>query len=232
MYAISKAALGLLTGILLCAMPASAQITSVVDENGKRVFVNDDVAGPRSAGKSSSSVPAVRTASAGQARGTTARSYTREELERMAQAAAERHKVDPVLVRAVIEQESKWDHLAISYKGAQGLMQLMPGKAEELGVRDPFDPEQNLDGGVRYLRALLEKYEGDLDRALAAYNAGSGAVDRSGGVPNYRETKTYVQKITDSYFRPGSGRSAQAISRERQIYRVVDERGRLVFVNE
>jgi len=213
----------LLAGIVFAwAPPASGQIASVVDEDGKLVYVNANPA----------PVPTGRRGASGKARASSARAIPREELERMAREAAERHKVDPVLISALIDAESSWDPQAISSKGAQGLMQLIPETADELGVQDPFDPEQNLDGGVRHLRSLLEKYDGDLDRALAAYNAGAGAVDRAGGVPNYRETRLYVQKITDSYFRPGSGRATRVLSQTRAIYRTVDERGRLVFTNE
>lgn len=218
-----KAAMALLAGILFAwVTPANGQIASVVDADGKVVYVNASPAPARNG----------RRAASGKARASSARAIPREELERMAREAAERHKVDPVLVSALIDAESSWDPQAVSSKGAQGLMQLIPETADELGVQDPFDPEQNLDGGVRHLRSLLEKYDGDLDRALAAYNAGAGAVDRAGGVPNYRETRLYVQKVTDSYFRPGSGRAARVLKQTRAIYRTVDERGRLVFTNE
>ena len=212
-------------------LPAGGQVVAVVDETGKRVFVNAEAPTTRNGRGTRNAMSLARPVSSA-ARASTPSPRTREELERMATETAERHRVDPVLVRAVIEAESNWDPQAVSSKGAQGLMQLVPGTADDLGVRDPFDPGQNLDGGVRYLRTLLEKYDGDLDKALAAYNAGAGAVDRNGGVPNYRETRAYVQKVTDSYFRPGSGRASQAIGRARSIYRVVDERGRLVFTNE
>lgn len=154
------------------------------------------------------------------------------ELERIVQETAVRHRVDPALVRAVIAAESAWKPDAISRKGAQGLMQLVPGTAAELGVSDTFDPVQNVDGGVRYLRKLLERYGGDLDRALAAYNAGPGAVDRARGVPNYPETRAYVQKVTNTYFQPGSARASQALGTSRAIYKIVDERGRVIYVNE
>jgi soluble lytic murein transglycosylase-like protein len=140
--------------------------------------------------------------------------------------------VDPALIRAVIETESNWKTTAVSRKGAQGLMQLVPGTARQLGVYNAFDPKQNLDGGVRYLHTLLERYNGDLDRALAAYNAGPGAVDRARGVPWYRETREYVRKVTDSYFRPGSDRLHHGFGASHPIYRLVDEDGRVVFTNE
>jgi len=112
-------------------------------------------------------------------------------------AAARRHGLDPELVRAVVAVESNFQADAVSPKGAQGLMQLMPATARALGVKDAFDPEQNLDGGTRHLRALLDRYNGDLERALAAYNAGEGAVERHGGVPPYPETRAYVGRVLE-----------------------------------
>lgn len=112
---------------------------------------------------------------------------------------ARKHGLDPALVLAVISVESAFQPAAVSPKGAQGLMQLMPATARELGVTDALDPAQNVDGGVRYLRALVEQYKGDLRLALAAYNAGAGAVKRHGGVPPYRETRDYVEKVLKRY---------------------------------
>ena len=109
--------------------------------------------------------------------------------------AAEHHGVDPELVRAVVRTESAFDPMAVSTAGAQGLMQLMPALAEELGVTDPFDPRQNVFAGVRYLRALLDQYDGDEALALASYNAGPGAVMRYNGVPPYPETEQYIRNI-------------------------------------
>ncbi len=111
---------------------------------------------------------------------------------------ARAHRVPAALVKAVIAAESLFDPSAVSHKGAQGLMQLMPATASELGVADPLEPTQNVQGGVSYLRAMIDRY-GDLTRAVAAYNAGPTAVDRYGGVPPYRETRDYVARVLTYY---------------------------------
>ena len=121
------------------------------------------------------------------------------ELRELATAAARRHGLDPGLVLAVVAVESAFRPEAVSRKGAQGLMQLMPAIAASLGVKDAFDPVENLDGGSRHLGSLLNLYGGDLVSALAAYNAGAGAVARHGGVPPYRETRAYVKKVLERY---------------------------------
>ena len=121
------------------------------------------------------------------------------DLRSLAIAAARRHGLDPELVLAVVGVESAFRPKAVSPKGAQGLMQLMPGTARSLGVADAFDPAQNLDGGVRHLGSLLTLYGGDVSRALAAYNAGEGAVARHGGIPPFKETREYVKKVLQRY---------------------------------
>jgi soluble lytic murein transglycosylase-like protein len=112
-------------------------------------------------------------------------------------AAARRHEVNPDLVAAMVRWESAFDPYAVSHKGARGLMQLMPATARRFGVAedDLFDPERNLEAGVRYLRWLRERFSGDLPRILAAYNAGEGTVERYRGVPPFRETRSYLRRI-------------------------------------
>lgn len=125
----------------------------------------------------------------------------RESLNLMVNGAGQRHQIDPDFIDSVIRAESGFNNRAVSKKGAQGLMQLMPQTASQLGVSNAFDPNANVDGGAKYLRELLEKYNYDVPKALAAYNAGSKRVDRYQGVPPYYETQTYVAKIIRDYNR-------------------------------
>lgn len=113
--------------------------------------------------------------------------------------SAQRHELDPALLTAVVRAESGFDSHALSKAGAMGLMQLMPPTAESLGVSNPYDPEQNVDAGARLLRGYIDQYHGRLDLALAAYNAGPGAVAKYGGVPPYAETRNYVSSILADY---------------------------------
>lgn len=124
---------------------------------------------------------------------------SKPQLLSMISQVAQKHGVDEKLVKAVIKQESGFNPKARSHCGAMGLMQLMPGTAKTLGVTDAYNPVQNVDGGVRHLKWLLSKYNGNVILALAAYNAGSGAVDKYDGVPPYKETQNYVRSILANY---------------------------------
>ncbi len=125
---------------------------------------------------------------------------SQDEIDQAIVMSAARHNVDPNLVRAVVKVESNFNSNAVSRKGAMGLMQLMPSTARSLNVQNPFDPAQNVDAGVRHLKQLLENYGGDVKLTLAAYNAGSGAVARSAGIPRFAETQNYVRRITTLYY--------------------------------
>jgi Transglycosylase SLT domain len=212
---------------------ASAQIARTVDSTGREMFVNVDppVAVKLAAGKSRKTIylPAESTF---MGESHPAMSIDRDGAEKLVRESAERHNVDPALVRAVIQTESNWNPAAYSRKGAGGLMQLIPTTAQRYGANDVFNPQQNIDAGVRHLKGLLERYNGNLELALAAYNAGEGAVDRAHGIPAFRETRNYVQKVQDAYFRPGSGRLESAFSNPRAIHREVDPSGRIIFKND
>jgi soluble lytic murein transglycosylase-like protein len=227
--------------LLLCAIffasaftnSASAQIAKVLDNSGRQFFVNAE---PPLVAKLTATKPRTNiylpAESSFSGRGRPAMEIDRDGVEKLVREASDRHNVDPALVRAVIETESNWNPRAYSHKGAGGLMQLIPTTAQRYGAYDVFNPQQNIDAGVKHLKRLLERYNGNLDLALAAYNAGEGAVDRAHGIPAYRETRNYVQKVQNAYFRPGSGRLADAYTNPHAIHRDVTDSGRVVYTNE
>jgi len=142
---------------------------------------------------------------------------------------AEKYRVDPSLVRAVIAAESNFNASAVSQKGAIGLMQLMPSTALDMGTADPFDPADNIEGGVRYLSALLEKFGGDLELALAAYNAGPANVEKYGSVPPIEETKNYVNRVFSLY--DGARRVPSRPKLGRTIYKMTLEDGTILYTD-
>lgn len=213
----------LMAAISMAATPSRAQIASYVDEHGKLVFINADSPGAHSGSSMSGRPAASRAVWAPE---------PPDRLKRIVEETAERHKVDPALVNAVISTESGWNPQARSRKGAVGLMQLIPGTAQRFGAGNPYDPVQNVEAGTAYLKALLDRYDGDLNLSLAAYNAGEHVVDRTNGVPHIFETQRYVQKVTDAYFRPGSGRNSSPWTAKSPVRREVGANGRVVFTNE
>ena len=234
-------------------------LTAVTDDSGRRVWVNESGPTPAASKPVATSsgqrlvywssrehrykpVPhavmqAARSAAAevntlleNSGYGTASRSrFTAEQVDAAIDQAASRHNLDPNLVRAVVKVESNFNPNAVSRKGAMGLMQLMPSTARQLRVTNPFDPEQNVDAGVRHLKALLENYRGNVPLTLAAYNAGEGAVARSAGIPRIAETQDYVRRITALY-RGGSTSDLQFAPRAAmRVQR--DERGVLYISN-
>jgi len=217
----------------LFAQNGNGHVAAVVDDDGRRFFVNvDPPAKPNLTATKSRPNIYLPAESSFSGHGRPAVEIGRDGVEKIVREAADRHSVDPALVRAVIETESNWNPKAWSHKGAGGLMQLIPTTAQRYGASDVFNPQQNIDAGVKHLKWLLERYNGNLDLALAAYNAGEGAVDRAHGVPAFRETRNYVQKVQNAYFRPGSGRLAGAYVNSRAIHRDVSSDGRIIFTNE
>jgi len=175
--------------LLLGPALASAQIYAWRDSKGTLVLSDKPIDAP-------TAVYEVAGAPAYRATTPTETPVVEDSLDALVIQHAQRHALRPELVRAVIQVESGFNPRARSPKGAMGLMQLMPATARELGVTNPYDPSQNIQGGTAYLRQLLDRYDGDERLALAAYNAGAGAVDRYGrNVPPYQETRDYVRRI-------------------------------------
>ncbi|MCL4813376.1 MAG: lytic transglycosylase domain-containing protein [Vicinamibacteraceae bacterium] len=193
------------------AQPADAQIFAARDANGVLILSDTPVAEGMEVYKVAERAQVATTRPVVAARAS--------RYDDLIDHYASRHGVRPDLVRAVIQVESAFNPYARSHKGAMGLMQLMPATARDLGVTDPYDAEENIAGGVTYLRSLLDRFSGNEELALAAYNAGPGAVERYGQrIPPYRETRDYVRKI-----RRRTGQLEQApVAQVAVIYKIVE----------
>jgi soluble lytic murein transglycosylase-like protein len=176
----------LVGGILLWCVAAQAQIVRYQGPDGRLYFTNLRL--PLASGSTVVTRSALATRLTAQA-----------PVFSLIQRLAQQYSVDPHLVRAIITVESNFDPHAVSRAGAQGLMQLMPDTAARYRVEDPFDPQANIEGGIRYLRDLLRLFPSDLRHVLAAYNAGEGAVQQYGGIPPYPETQRYVERVLALY---------------------------------
>jgi soluble lytic murein transglycosylase-like protein len=184
MHKFTVAVVALLAATSVTAVTARADVHMTVRPDGKKVIYNVWS-------------PSVRTSNYSWL---AKQRNRRTPYDKLIDRYADTYNVDPVLVHAVIQIESDFNPRCVSKKGARGLMQLIPGTAQRYGVKDVFDPEDNIRGGVHYLADLLDMFGHDMQRALAAYNAGEGAVTRYGGIPPYGETTTYVQRALTVYY--------------------------------
>jgi hypothetical protein len=200
----------------------AAQIATVVDEHGHTIFVNSSDPPAPPAGKQTRKAHSRYVAT------------PTPEISNLVEKTADEHQVDPKLVHAIIQVESGYNAHAVSRKGAEGLMQLIPATAERYGVQNTFNPQQNIEGGVSYLKYLLGLFKGNVPLTLAAYNAGENAVIKKGGIPPYAETVDYVQRVTDIYHGDPQDISLNKKFNEPQpatVYRLVDARGVVHYTN-
>jgi hypothetical protein len=210
--------------LFCCPLLQAGQIVALVDEHGHKVYINT--------GETSRRLDWITRSFSVNPQALSA--LPPQEVDRLVKETAERFRVDPELVHAIIKVESEYDPNAVSHRGAMGLMQLIPATARRFGVENPFDPQQNIEGGVNYLKYLLDTFGGDLALSLAAYNAGEQSVLRTGRIPSFSETRDYVRKVTKLYkngFSPLASKSGAGQRDKLPILRYVDAQGVVHFSN-
>lgn len=228
----------LAAALFICSCPvhsAVADIYQYTDKSGTLNFTNVNGGGRNH--KRVKKEPSQIKESAGTSRGRTAGSSTISSVNNpsayidIIDNACSKHGVDPSLVHAMVKVESDFNPYAVSRKGAMGLMQLMPQTALEMNVRNSFDPGQNIDGGVKYLKYLIDRYEGNLSLALAAYNSGETAVRKWGTIPPFKETQNYVRRILKLYNGSDLAVAANYVTRYTTIYMGYSDDGSLIVTD-
>ena len=149
---------------------------------------------------------------------------SQQRFDALIESVAEEYGLEAALIHSIIRTESNYDPHAVSAKGAVGLMQLMPETAKRYGVRNLYDPRQNIEGGVKYLKDLMNLFEGKTDHVLAAYNAGHNAIKKYGGIPPFPETRRFIEKVKTTY-------QNSTIRNRKKIYKYYDDKGRVIFTN-
>lgn len=211
-----------LLALLVSPAPLPAEIYVYVDSSGVSHYTNVPTSSrykPMRLGRLNT--PGSDSAT-GRAGNRSSASHNPARYDHHIRQAALSHRIDPLLIKAIIHTESNFDQFAVSNSGAQGLMQLMPGTAKLMRVMNPFDPAENINGGTRYFRHLLNSYEGDLTLSLAAYNAGPGRVMKNGSLPKIRETREYVSRVMHRYrsYQQNSG-TAMSMSENINVHKLV-----------
>lgn len=209
-----------ISAVLLSFSLSYGDIYKYVDKNGVVLFTN---------------VPQEKPLRKNISVNRTSSSRSSSNYDQIISNKSSKYSVEPSLIKAIITVESNWQKNAVSNKGAMGLMQLMPSTAKDMGVANPFDPDENIDGGTRYLRFLLDRFN-DVPMAVAAYNAGPGSVANYGGIPAFPETEDYVKKVLSIYeggtYRDNTNRDIADKDFPAKIYKVVLDDGTLLFTND